>query len=533
MAGQPESGQVEWELDERYQQLVELAPDGILVHHNGRIVLANASAVRLAGATQRSELVGLPIDAFLDPPYLKAVQAQLTASDRPAEPAAPMRDTFRRLDGSEVAVEVRTVAFMDQDHPAAHVIIRDISERLAAEQEAHEVEQRLYRAQRMEAVGALAGGVAHEVNNMMAVVLGYGAFLLEDPRLPAECLADVREITKAGGRAAAVTRQLLNFARRTESRRRSVDLGALVRDIEPVLHRLLGKERRLVVVSETSPRVFIDPGQLEQVLVNFGLNARDAMPAGGTLTLTTSTSTLLHAVAAADGSTIPPESYATLVMRDTGTGMDAVTREHIFEPFFTTKPVGEGTGLGLAAALGIVQQNGGYITVATAPGQGAAFTIYLPVLPIVDMVDTAEPEEVGEPPRVGEAPTHIGATVLIVDDEPAVRAIATRILERGGFRVFQAASGPDALKLVDRHGPPDLVLTDLSMPGFGGAELVRRLKERWPALGMLFMSGVSVEELVRHGEIVANVEIVLKPFTPVGLLERVARALAGRRRPGP
>jgi CheY-like chemotaxis protein len=276
--------------------------------------------------------------------------------------------------------------------------------------------------------------------------------------------------------------------------------------------------------------VRVDPGQLEQVLVNFGLNARDAMPTGGTLTVTTSTATLLRAVAAADGSTIPPGSYGTLVMRDTGIGMDAVTREHIFEPFFTTKPVGEGTGLGLAAALGIVMQNRGYVTVASAPGQGAAFTIYLPALPIVD---TAEPVEVGEPPRIGEAATHTGATVLVVDDESAVRAIASRTLERGGFRVLEAASGPDALELLTREGPPDLVLTDLSMPGFGGVELARRLRERWPALGILFMSGFSVEELVRRWGMVADVELVLKPFTPVGLLDRVEQALASRHRAAP
>lgn len=530
MAGRRASPHEDWERDERYQQLVELAPDGILVHAGGRIVLANASAVRLAGATQRSQLVGLPIDTFLDPPYLKAVEAQLAASDMPAELAPAMPDTFRRLDGSEVEVEVRAVAFMDHGRPAAHLVIRDISGRVATEQEAWQVEQRLQRAQRMEAVGALAGGVAHEVNNMMAVVLGFGAFLLEDSRLPAECLADVREIMKAGDRAAAVTRQLLAFGRRAESRRRSVDLGTLVHDVEPVLHQLLGEERRLVVVArETLPRVHVDPGQIEQVLVNLTLNARDAMPAGGTVTLTASATMLLHAAAAADGSTIPPGSYATLVMRDTGTGMDAVTLAHIFEPFFTTKPVGEGTGLGLAAVQGIVMQNGGYIIVTSAPGEGATFTIYLPALAIADIRDTAEPGEAPEPPRIGEAPTHTGATVLVVDDEAAVRTIAARALERGGFRVLEAASGPEALELMNRHGPPDLVLTDLSMPDFGGAELARRLRERWPALGILFMSGFSVEELVRRG-IAADVELVPKPFTPAGLLERVAAALASRHR---
>jgi hypothetical protein len=513
----------DWASDERYQQLVELAPDGILVHDDGRIVLANASAVRLAGATRRSQLVGLPIDTFLDPPYLKAVQAQLTAPDSPAEPAPPTRDTFRRFDGSEVTVEVRAVAFMDRGHAAAHLVIRDITGRLAVEQQARQVERRLQRAQRMEAVGALAGGVAHEVNNMMAVVLGFTGFLLEDSRLPPECLADLREIMKAGDRAATVTRQLLAFGRRAESRRRSVNLAHFVAEVEPVLRRLLGEDRRLVMLAEASPRVWVDPGQLEHVLVNLGLNARDATPPGGTITLSTTAATLPHAVPAADGSMIPAGPYATLAMCDTGIGMDAVTREHIFEPFFTTKPVGEGTGLGLAATQGIVTQNGGYITVASGPGQGAAFTIYLPALSVADMV---EQEEGGEPPRADAEATRTGTTVLVVDDESAVRTIAARTLERGGFRVLQAGTGADALKLVNRHGPPDLVLSDLSMPGLGGAELARRLRERWPALPVLFMSGFSAEELLRRGGIVADVEMIQKPFTPARLLEWVDAALS-------
>ena len=218
--GQPEDG----ERDQRYQQLVELAPDGILIHDGGRIVLANASAVRLLGGTRRAQVVGLPIDTFLDPPYLKGVETQLTDSVSLTEPAPPVRETFHRLDGSELEVEVRAVAFMDHGRPSAHLVIRDITERLAAEQAARLMDERLQQAQRMEAVGALSGGVAHEVNNMMTVVLGFSDFLLRDLRLPAECLADVREITRAADRAAVVTRQLLAFSRRAVNRQQSVDL---------------------------------------------------------------------------------------------------------------------------------------------------------------------------------------------------------------------------------------------------------------------------------------------------------------------
>jgi two-component system cell cycle sensor histidine kinase/response regulator CckA len=517
----PEGRRQSWERDERYQQLVELAPDGILVHDGARIVLANAAAARLAGATNRMQLVGQPIDAFLNPPYLKAVQIQLTDDISPAEITAPVRDTFRRLDGSEVEVEVRAVAFMDHGLPCAHLVIRDITERLAVEQAVRQAQEHLQQAQRMESVGALAGGVAHEVNNMMQVVVGSSDFLVRDSRLPEECLADVREIIRAAERAAAVTGQLLAFSRRAVHRPQAVDLGAAVREAEQVVRRLLGEGRRLVVVADAVPQVWVDPGQLQQVVINLALNARDAMPAGGTLTISTAETELPGGTAAAGGVAIPAGRYAALVVRDTGAGMDAAIQAKLFEPFFTTKPLGQGTGLGLAAALGVLTQNQGYITVASVPGQGATFTVYLPVVPAADMVERRR-----DPRRVDADATQAGATVLVVDDEPAVRAIAARILERGGFRVLQAADGADALKLIDRHGPPQLVLTDLMMPGMGGAELLRRLRELWPELPIMFMSGYSAEELDRQGAVSPKGDLIQKPFTPDALLAGVAAALS-------
>jgi len=512
----------DWEDDERYQQLVELAPDGILIHDGARIVLANASAARIAGATDQAELVGLPIDTFLDPPYLKAVQTQLTDSVSSLELAPPVRDTFHRLDGSDLEVEVRAVAFMDHGRPSAHLIVRDITDRLAVEQAARDMEERLHQAQRMEAAGALAGGVAHEVNNMMAVVLGCSDFLLRDTRLPAECLSDVREIMKAADRAAAVTRQLLAFSRHAIHRPQTVDLAAAVRNTEPVVRRLLGEGRGLVVEADTASRVWVDPGQLEQVIINLALNARDAMPGGGTLTLATAETELPGEIASADCFAIPDGRYATLLVRDTGEGMDDATRARIFEPFFTTKPAGQGTGLGLAAAHGILAQNKGCITVASAPGQGAVFTVYLPILSDPDPVERA-----GEPPRPRVDPTQAGATVLVVDDEPAVCAVAARSLEQGGYRVLQAHDGGDALALVDRHGPPQLVLTDLTMAGIGGAELARRLKERWPGLPIIFMSGYSAEELRQEGVTSLQGELIQKPFAPGELVAKVAATLSG------
>jgi CheY-like chemotaxis protein len=367
--------------------------------------------------------------------------------------------------------------------------------------------------------------VAHEFHNMMQMVLGFSDSLVRDPRLPEECLADVREITRAADRAVAVTRHLLAFSHRAIHRPQVVDLRAALWDAEPVVRRLLGEGQQLVVVADAAPQVRVDPGQLQQVVLILALNARDAMPAGGTLTITTAETELPGGTAAAGGATIPAGRYAALLVRDTGAGIDAAVQGQIFDPFFTTKPIGEGTGLGLAAAHGILTQNDGYITVASAPGQGATFTMYLPLLPVADKVERRR-----EPPRVS---AHAGATVLVVDDEPGVREIAARYLERAGFRVLEGRDGVHALELVEREGPPQLVLTDMMMPGIGGTELARRLKERWPALPILFMSGFSSEELRRQGAIFSEGDLIEKPFTPDQLVANVAEALSRAEVRGP
>jgi len=337
--------------------------------------------------------------------------------------------------------------------------------------------------------------------------------------MSAERLSDVGEIMKAADRASSVTRQLLSFSRRALHRPQVVDLGAAVHALEPVVRRLLGEDRQLALLSDASPHVRVDPGQLEQVVINLAINARDAMPAGGTLTLTTSETDVPDGLTAADGVRIPSGRYALLVVRDSGIGMDAATQARIFEPFFTTKPTGHGTGLGLAAAYGIMTQNNGYIAVTTAPGLGTAFTLYLPVC-------TDDADGVGPSVTIGPSERRAAATVLVVDDEPAVRAIVARSLKLGGFQSLEASDGAGALAMIKRHGPPDLVLTDLVMPGIGGIELARRLRELWPALPILFMSGYSMDDLHRQG--IGDIEagLIQKPFTPRALATTVAEALA-------
>jgi PAS domain S-box-containing protein len=509
----------DWDRNDRYQQLVELAPDSILIHDGERIVLGNAAAVRLAGADSREQLIDLPIGTFLDPPYLKGVEMMLTQTDPSSEAGSAVRDTFRRLDGTEVQVEVRAMAFIDHGTPAAHLVIRDITERLAVESAAHLVEERMQQAQRLEAVGALAGGVAHEVNNMISVVLGFGDFLLRDERMPADCLSDVREIIKAADRAASVTRQLLAFGRRARQRPQVVDLAVTVRTVGPVVARVLGEARKLVLTTDHAPQVWVDPGLLEQVLINLTLNARDAMPNGGTLSLATGEADVTSG-AEADSLEIHPGPYGTLQLRDSGTGMEAAVQARIFEPFFTTKPVGQGTGLGLAAAHGILRQHGGGISVTSAPGKGTTFTLYLPI----HSADAPAASEGEAPPLVPDRAA--AGTVLVVDDEPGVRQVVARSLEVAGFLVLQASDGAEALELIDRYGPPTVVLTDLTMAGIGGAELARRVKVRWPELPILFMSGYSAEELKREGAIGAESQLIEKPFTPDGLVSTVRGVLS-------
>lgn len=507
--------------DERYRQLVELAPDSILVHDGGQIVLANASAIRLAGGTSRGQVVGKPIDTFLDPPYLKSVQAQLTDAINPAEPAPPVRDTFYRLDGSEVPVEVRAVAFLDHGRPAAHLVIRDIRDRLEEEESSRQLIERLHEADRMESVGALAGGVAHEVNNMMQVVLGFSDFLLRDEGLPEACKDDVLEIIRGAEHAASVTRQLLAFSRRALRRPAVVDLTTLMKSLEPMIRLLLGEERLLTTAMPEILKVWVDPRQLEQAIINLVLNARDAMPAGGTVTISGYEIRVLPDLVAADGLTVPAGDYAAIAVRDTGIGMNAETLAQIFEPFFTTKAIGHGTGLGLPAVQGVLVQNKGYVTVSSASGQGTTITLYLALLPEATVV-TASDTGV----RTGAGPSHRGSTVLIVEDEPGVRAITTRILELEGFQVVQVADGATALELAGRMAQPDLLLTDLMMPGIGGAEMVRQLELRWPTLRVLFMSGYSTDELVRQGAISATRALIQKPFSRGELVTAVAELLS-------
>ena len=384
-------------------------------------------------------------------------------------------------------------------------------------------EERLRQAHRMESVGRLAGGVAHETNNQMSVVLGSSDFILRRTDVPEPVRADVEFIRKAAERTAAVTAQLLAFSRRQILRPEVLDLNAVVRNWEPVLRRIMGED--CGVVLQLAPQlgmVRADPGQLEQVLLNLALNARDAMPRGGRITVETFSAELSAAYARAKpGTTIQPGPFTVLAVSDTGHGMDKETLSHIFEPFFTTKGVGQGTGLGLSTVYGIVKQSDGYVWVYSEPGQGTTFKIYLPVRTGVVADFTMAPV----PPQA-----RAGESVLVVEDEAPLRRMMRRSLEDAGYAVLEAGSAAEALELVVRNSRTiSLVLTDVIMPGQNGRELAERIEELRPGIPVLFTSGYTDSDIERRGLLKPGSAFLQKPITPEALVRAVQLQLEAAR----
>jgi len=384
------------------------------------------------------------------------------------------------------------------------------------------VEERLRQAQRMDSVGQLAGGIAHEANNMMSVVLGCADYVLQRSDLPPPVRQDVDQIWRAAQRTAGITQQLLAFSRRQMLQPQILDLNTTVRELEPILARALGESRGLRMhLSPNLGRVRADPGQLEQVLINLTLNARDAMDEGGRLTIETMNVVLDRAYV--DGKpveTLEPGDYAALIITDTGQGMDRETLSRIFEPFFTTKGVGQGTGLGLSTVYGIVKQSGGFIWAYSEPGLGATFKLYFPREESAPELATAQ-----EPAPGGRAEE----VVLVAEDEPMVRSIMARTLRDCGYTVIEAGNGREALDLLDsRGGRVDLMVADVVMPDMGGRDLAARAAERWPEMPVLFTSGYTGMDVVRRGLLEEGREFLQKPLAPEALARKVREMVDAR-----
>ncbi len=380
------------------------------------------------------------------------------------------------------------------------------------------LEQQLRQVQKMEAIGRLAGGVAHDFNNLLTVISGYCQMLLEDPGASGPQREYIAEIKDAGDRAAALTRQLLAFSRQQVLQPRILDLNALIANVEKMLRRLIGEDIELVTAQ--APEVELvkaDPGQVEQIIMNLAVNARDAMPKGGKLTIETTNVELDETYVHSHGP-VKPGPYVMLAVCDTGIGMDSQTQSRIFEPFFTTKEQGKGTGLGLSTVYGIVKQTGGYIWVYSEPGRGATFKIYLPR--VEEVAETIEPRKV-------PAKLHEGTeSILLVEDEERVRKLTRRILEANGYKVLVATRGDEALRICGEHkGAIHLLLTDVVMPEMSGPEVANQLSLLRAEMRVLYMSGYTDDAVVRHGMLEPGMAFLQKPFTPEILLSKVREVL--------
>jgi hypothetical protein len=403
----------------------------------------------------------------------------------------------------------------------------------AERKEREQAQAQLQQAQRMESLGQLAGGVAHDFNNLLAVILSYASFVSEELVTPSgpdwpdrldAARSDLRQITLAAERAAGLTRQLLAFARREVVRPQVLDLGHVITGVQELLHRTLGEHIELITTLDDDLwPVLADPGQLEQVLVNLAVNARDAMPGGGTLTIDTSNITVdadtVDADTVAGGSRAPQGQNVRLRISDTGVGIPADVLEHVFEPFFTTKQDGSGTGLGLATVYGIIAQAGGQIQIYTEPGMGTTFTITLPVT-AQELVPVTATVPYQRSPK--------GETVLVVEDEEALRLVTQRIFARNGYRVIIAADGPAALDIARAHpGEIHLLVTDVVMPRMLGKEVAERMRVIKPGIKVLFMSGYARPVLASQGSLEPHVALVEKPFSEAELLSQAGLVLNG------
>jgi PAS domain S-box-containing protein len=426
----------------------------------------------------------------------------------------------RRKDGStfDVEISVKRTARDGDGHTATFV--RDITERKRAEEERATLEAQLRQAQKMESVGRLAGGVAHDFNNMLAAILGHTELALEEVPRSSSVYASLVEIRQAAERSAALTRQLLAFARKQTVVPRVLSLNETVEGMLRMIDRLLGEDIDLVWHPQTNLwPIRLDPSQLDQILVNLCVNARDAITGHGAITLETQNVTVEVAVVTAFGS-LPPGEYVRLTVADNGCGMDRETLSHLFEPFFTTKGVGKGTGLGLATVYGAVRQSGGLVDVASEPGKGTSFAVYLPR-------DNSRAEPARSPGA--SIPVLQGTeTILLVEDEPSVRSLTARMLSRLGYAVLVAATPNEALGLAARHvGQVALVMTDVIMPGMNGLELANRLLSRDPNLKRLFMSGHTADVIAPFGVLDERTSFIAKPFSSRTLAIKLREVLEG------
>ena len=498
--------------ESNFRSLVTNAPYGICrCDARGHLVDANPALVSSLGYDSAADLIGRNLSTL----YADGQQWFLLADQlRTQQSFEGLTAEWTRKDGSITAVRLSGRAIQDErKNVTFEIFTEDVTERRA-------LEQQLRQAQKMEAIGRLAGGIAHDFNNLLMVISGYSEFLLDRLGPDQALRGPAKEISSAAERATSLTRQLLAFSRKQMLTPKVIDLNAVVTENLKMLTRLIGEDIDLVMIpgGELGP-VKADPGQIEQVILNLAVNARDAMPQGGRLTIETA-NVMLDEGYARLHAPVQPGDYTMLVITDTGIGMDAETQSHIFEPFFTTKGT-KGTGLGLSTVYGIVKQSGGYIWVYSEAGKGTSFKIYLPH---VTAEEVAAVEKPAAPPPVPLETAR--ETILVVEDEMNLRRLTRQFLDNQGYTVLEAADGAEAVQICVAHqGIIHLLLTDVIMPGMNGRELAHRVSEIRPNMKVLYMSGYTENAIGHNGTLDAGITLLQKPFTLHALKSKVREVL--------
>jgi PAS domain S-box-containing protein len=498
--------------------LVEHSADAIIATRpDGTITTWNRAAERLFGY-DAAEAVGRSAAILADDPGVSE-QREILTRILNGEPGISYEAHRRHKDGAPLEIALTASPILDAGGTVIgiSVVARDVTAAKDAANRQRAIEERTHQAQRMESLGKLAGGVAHDFNNILSIIVNYTDFAVEQSGDHPDVQADLAQVRRAADRAINLTGQLLTFTRGDTIQPRDLDLNAAIAEVQAMLARTIGEHISLLTMPAARPVVVhADPGQIQQVLLNLAINGRDAMPDGGALVIEAATARL-------DGSevniepSLPAGTYAQLLVSDTGHGIPADVAAHIFEPFYTTKPRGKGTGLGLSTVYGIVVEAGGGITVYSESGAGTTFRVYLPL--------AGTPAELpGVPATPVAPPAGNGQTVLVVEDEPALARVAARILTNGGYQILVATNGPEALALHAEHGC-DLVLTDVIMPDMSGRRLAELLHERIPGLPILYMSGYSNGLLGTTQVLDPDVAFIEKPFTATDLLLKVGDTL--------
>jgi PAS domain S-box-containing protein len=498
--------------EQRFRQIVDLVQEGIWIHVGGTIQFANPAAARLFGAALPEDLIGRSIFSLLHPDDReRAIERTRTATaTRQGVPVAEMR--VMGLDGKTRIAELQGVPFMQDGQ--MHIVSsgRDVTAQ-------REAEARLHQAQKMDVVGQLTGGVAHDFNNLLTVIIG--RLDLEPERLPAEIRPSIEQALRAAERGAALTHRLLAFSRRQTLVTGPLDCNQLAGGMEDLLGRALGEHVEIEMRLDAGLwQASADKGQVENALLNLAINARDAMPGGGHLTIETKNVHLDEDYVAHNPDVIPGD-YVMLAVTDTGTGMAPEVLEHAFEPFFTTKGVGKGTGLGLSMIYGFAKQSRGHVKIYSEVGHGTTVRLYLPRLAAAALAATSSAAEPSTHPRGGE-------TVLVVEDDVQVRGFVLSQLRDLGYRVLEAADGPQAQAILESDAAIDLLFTDVVMPGgLTGRQLAEAAKSKRPALKTLFTSGYTEDSVLRLGQLDPGVRLLSKPYRRQELAQRIREALDG------